>query len=123
MNNVQKKILPNLKTNPYLTTKQSGENVANQERNGATTEEVNQVSPSTQYEGAVTYTQFGEGQEGTIYYEDGVAKIKDLKEDHSCSKCVYLDEEYDSPYEFCAASNEQQKNCFENDLHYEEVEE
>ena len=36
-----------------------------------------QVSPSPQYEGAVTYTQFGERQEGTIYYEDGVAKIKD----------------------------------------------
>ena len=36
-----------------------------------------QVSPSEQYEGAVTYTQFGEGQEGTIYYDNGVAKIKD----------------------------------------------
>ena len=36
-----------------------------------------QVSPSSQYEGAVNYTQFGEGREGTIYYEDGVAKIKD----------------------------------------------
>ena len=56
---------------------ESSENVANQERDGATAEEVNQVSPTPQYEGAVTYTQFGEGQEGTIYYEDGVAKIKD----------------------------------------------
>ena len=56
---------------------ESSENVANQERDGATTEEVNQVSPSSQYEGAVNYTQFGERQEGTIYYKDGVAKIKD----------------------------------------------
>ena len=56
---------------------ESSKNVANQERDGATTEEITQVSPSSQYEGAVTYTQFGEGQEGTIYYENGVAKIKD----------------------------------------------
>ena len=53
------------------------ENVANQERDGAKTEEINQDSPSPQYEGTVTYTQFGEPQEGTLYYEDGVAKIKD----------------------------------------------
>ena len=33
--------------------------------------------PVTILFGAVTYTQFGEGQEGTLYYEDGVAKIKD----------------------------------------------
>ena len=32
---------------------ESSKNVANQERDGATTEEINQVSPSTQYEGAV----------------------------------------------------------------------
>ena len=56
---------------------ESGKNVANQERNGTATEEVNQVSPSSQYEGAVTYTQFGEQQQGNIYYDNGVAKIKD----------------------------------------------
>ena len=34
---------------------ESGENVANQERNGATAEKTTQVLPSPQYEGAVTY--------------------------------------------------------------------
>lgn len=69
-NQSQNESIPNDQT-------ESSKNVANQERDGATTEEINQVSPSPQYEGAVTYTQFGEGQEGTLYYEDGVAKIKD----------------------------------------------
>lgn len=49
----------------------------NEEKGNYKAEEINQVSPSPQYEGTVTYTQFGEGQEGTIYYENGVAKIKD----------------------------------------------
>ena len=55
-------------------------------------------------------------------------KIIEVKNNFAgCENCVHLIERWsdcwDSYIEDCAASEEQQKNCFENDIHYEEVEE
>ena len=55
-------------------------------------------------------------------------KIIEVKNNFAgCENCVHLIERWsdcwDSYIEDCAASEEQQKDCFENDIHYEEVEE
>ena len=58
----------------FISQKEKGYKLS---KNRVVAEKPIQVSPSSQYEGAVTYTQFGEPQQGNIYYENGVAKIKD----------------------------------------------